>query len=291
MSQYNIFSTVYDLFMDNVPYENWADRIEDILKQNNIDDGLVLDLGCGTGTLTEMLSDRGYDMIGIDSSEDMLAEAQEKHAEKLCFTEYADTDDEEMDDYLVEGLNRVGSGSTSENNAYSGNASEKTADILYLCQDLSEFELYGTVRAVISSCDTLNYITEPDKLLDAFKLINNYLEPDGVFIFDINAPEKYEKVLADNVFAENREDASFIWENTYDSETGINEYALTLFIKDEEEDFYEKYEEYHYQKSYSREEIKQLLNEAGMEIVSLYEEDLRLFYVVKVSEGKKLGNY
>lgn len=281
MAQYTSFSGVYDLFMDNVPYEAWADRIEAVLKDNGIDDGLVLDLGCGTGTLTEMLSKRGYDMIGIDSSEDMLMEAQEKHAQ-MSGEDASDGYSEiiEDEDYLIEGVNRVGSGTSCD----------KTADILYLCQDLSEFELYGTVRAVVSSCDTLNYITEPDKLLQAFKLVNNYLEPDGVFVFDINAPEKYENVLSDNVFAENREEASFIWENTYDRESKINEYALTLFIKDEDEDFYDKYEEFHYQRAYSREEMQKLLDDAGLEIISLNEEDLRLYYVVKVAEGKKLGN-
>lgn len=246
MSQYAEFSNVYDLFMDNVPYEKWADKIESILKSNGIDDGLVLDLGCGTGTLTEIMSGKGYDMIGIDSSEDMLAEAIEKKPENL--------------------------------------------DILYLNQDFTEFELYGTVRAVISTCDSLNYLTEPEDLLNTFKLINNYLEPDGLFIFDMNAPEKYKDVLSDNVYAENRDDASFIWENTYDEESRINEYALTLYIEDEETGLYERCEEYHYQRAYLREEIEEILDSAGFEIVEHYEEELRLFYTAKVADGRKLGN-
>jgi len=247
MSQYTNFSNVYDLFMDNVPYEKWADDIETVLKENGIEDGLVLDLGCGTGTLTELLSKKGYDMIGVDASDDMLAEAMEK-------------------------------------------SYETGSNILYLCQDIREFELYGTVRAVVSSCDTLNYVTDEDDLKEVLRLVNNYLEPDGIFIFDMNAPEKYSEVLADNVFAENRDDASFIWENTYDEETGINEYALTLYIEDEETGLFEKSEEFHYQKAYKREEIARILDESGFEIIENREEDMRMYYTVRVMAGKKVGN-
>ena len=262
MTQYTDFSNVYDLFMDNVPYEKWAEDITVILRENGIEDGLVLDLGCGTGTLTELLYNAGYDMIGIDASEDMLAEAREKQYMSMT---YDDGDLGGLEEAIEPG-------------------------ILYLCQDITEFELYGTVRAIVSTCDTLNYITEPEKLRSVFRLVNNYIEPDGVFIFDMNAPEKYEEVLADNVFAENREDASFIWENSYDRESRINEYALTLFIRDEETELYEKTEELHYQRAYDRDEIADILRESGFEIIKNYEQDLRMYYVVKVMEGKKVGN-
>ncbi len=85
-------------------------------------------------------------------------------------------------------------------------------NILYLQQDMREFELYGTVRAVICLCDSLNYLLEEDDLLTTFKLVNNYLDPNGLFIFDFNTVYKYETVIGDNTIAENREDCSFIWE-------------------------------------------------------------------------------
>ena len=78
MEQYTNFAKVYDLFMDNVPYDKWIEQIKDILHKENIFDGLICDLGCGTGTITEGLSNIGYDMIGIDNSYDMLDIAMEK---------------------------------------------------------------------------------------------------------------------------------------------------------------------------------------------------------------------
>ena len=160
MESYGRFAGVYDVFMDNVNYREWADYIIETLAQDGIRDGLVLELGCGTGTVTEMLADAGYDMIGIDNSEEMLAEAMEKRAE-------------------------------------SGH------DILYLLQDMQDFELYGTVRAVISVCDSMNYLTDEEDLEYLFALVNNYLDPGGLSACDSTkactscvAMEKSVKVLA-----------------------------------------------------------------------------------------------
>ena len=144
MSAYEKFAQVYDLFMDNIDYEGWAEYVTDRLREYEITDGLVLELGCGTGTMTGLLAGKGYDMIGVDNSEEMLAEAMEK---------------------------RVESGQ----------------DILYLLQDMQEFELYGTVRAVVSVCDSLNYITDRDELRHVFELVNNYLDPEGIFLFEVSS--------------------------------------------------------------------------------------------------------
>ena len=222
MEQYTNFAKVYDLFMDNVPYDKWIEQIKDILHKENIFDGLICDLGCGTGTITEGLSNIGYDMIGIDNSYDMLDIAMEK--------KYA-----------------------------SGN------DILYLCQDMREFELYGTVRAVISRCDSLNYIQSLSELKEVFSLVNNYLDPKGVFIFDMNTIHKYHDILGENTFAEVREQASFIWENTYDIEERINEYDLNLFIR-LEDDTYKRFEERHVQRAYTFDEIVSAIESSKMSL-------------------------
>lgn len=224
---YEAFAYVYDNFMDNIPYEEWADYLIGLLKEYGIDSGIIADLGCGTGSMTELLADAGYDMIGIDNSIDMLEIAREKMM-------------------------------------------DSEQQILYLLQDMREFELYGTVHAIVSVCDSMNYILEKEDLVKVFRLANNYLEPRGYFIFDMNTQYKYRTQLGDRTIAEDREDMSFIWDNFYDEETKINEYSLSIFVQ-EEEDLYRKYEEVHYQRAYSLEEVKEAIKEAGMEFVTAYD--------------------
>ena len=142
-------------------------------------------------------------------------------------------------------------------------------DILYLLQDMREFELYGTVAAAVSICDSMNYILDYEDLVEVFRLVNNYLDPNGVFIFDLNTPYKYETLLAENTFAEDREESSFIWENFYDEESRINEYDLTLFIREGE--LYRKFQETHYQKAWTIEELKAAADEAGMIFEAAFE--------------------
>ena len=256
MKAYTNFAEVYDTFMDNVPYEEWAEYLLKVLEQYGIKDGLVLELGCGTGTMTEILNDRGYDMIGVDNSEDMLEIALDK---------------------------RVESGK----------------DILYLLQDMREFELYGTVRAVVSVCDSVNYITEESELEEVFRLVNNYLDPGGIFVFDFNTEYKYREVLGDQTIAESREDCSFIWDNYYYEEERINEYELNLFIREDAEsetegDLYRRFRETHFQRAYTLEEITRIVEESGLQFVTAYEaftkeppsKNSERIYVIAREQGK-----
>jgi predicted TPR repeat methyltransferase len=135
---------------------------------------------------------------------------------------------------------------------------------------MREFELYGTVAAVVSICDCMNYVTEYEDLTEVFRLVNNYLDPKGIFIFDMNTEYKYSEVMGDTTIAEDREDSSFIWENQYEAEEKINIYDLSIFVR-EEEDLYRKYHETHYQRAYSLEEVKAAIEEAGMEFVTAYD--------------------
>ena len=233
MEAYTSFASVYDTFMDNVPYGEWGTYIHSLLCRYGVKDGLVLDLGCGTGTMTEILAGYGYDMIGVDNSGDMLELAMEK---------------------------RLASGH----------------DILYLLQDMREFELYGTVRAVVSVCDSVNYITEPEELAEVFRLVNNYLDPGGLFLFDFNTEYKYREVMGDCTIAEDRGDCSFIWDNCYYEEEKINEYDLTLFIREGSDDngaLYRKYRETHFQRGYTLEEVRELLSSAGLVFQAAYDMD------------------
>ncbi len=232
MDAYTGFAQVYDLFMDNVPYAEWCGYLAGILREYGIEDGLVLDLGCGTGTLTRMLASRGYDMIGIDISEEMLEAAR-------------------------------GGSSREEGGKGAGDG------ILYIRQDMREFELYGTVRANVCACDSLNYIMEYEDLVQVLKLANNYLDPGGVFVFDLNTPYKYREILGEQTIAENREEGSFIWENYYDEAQQVNQYDLTVFVR-EPDGRYRKFEETHFQRAYGLETVKKAIGEAGMEFVAVY---------------------
>ena len=145
-------------------------------------------------------------------------------------------------------------------------------DILYLLQDMREFELYGTVGAIVSVCDSVNYITDPEELLRVFKLCNNYLDPEGILVFDFNTKYKYKEIIGDRTIAENGEDASFIWENWYDAESCINEYDITFFVK-EEEDIYRKFTEEHFQRGYSVSEMKELIERSGMVFLDALDAD------------------
>ncbi|GFI30734.1 cypemycin N-terminal methyltransferase [Lachnospiraceae bacterium] len=241
MEAYTGFARVYDLFMDNVPYGEWSRYLLSLLKEYGAKDGIVLELGCGTGKMTRLLSRAGYDMIGIDNSEEMLQMAREAEYEAK---EYPAVQAE----------------------------SQSREDILYLLQDMREFELYGTVKAVVSICDCVNYILEEEELLQVFRLVNNYLDPGGVFIFDLNTLYKYREVLGENVICENREEGSFIWENFYDEKEKLNQYDLTLFLREEESSpLYRKYEETHFQRGYELKQVKMLLEQAGMEVLAVYD--------------------
>ena len=223
MGAYESFARVYDLFMDNVPYEEWSSYLTGLLREYGICGGTVAELGCGTGKMTRLLAAAGYDMIGVDNSEEMLELALEKKE-------------------------------------------QSGKDILYLCQDMRSFELYGTCRAIVSRCDAVNYLTGTDELLSLFRLVNNYLDPEGIFVFDCNTVHKYETVLADNTIAENRELGSFIWENSYDPDTRINEYDLTLYIREEKEAAprFRRFTETHFQRAYTIEELKTAATAAGL---------------------------
>lgn len=250
MASYETFARVYDNFMDNIPYDEWADYVISLLQEDGIEEGLLLDLGCGTGSMTEKLASAGYDMIGVDFSCEMLEIAQEKS--------------------LKHGH-----------------------DILYLLQDMREFELYGTVRAIVSVCDSMNYIIDEKDLIEVFRLVNNYLDPEGLFIFDMNTLYKYQVLLADHTIAEDRETMSFIWDNYYYEDEKINEYNLHLFLQDED-GRYQKFTENHYQKAYTIEQVSQALEKAGMEFVAVYDaftreppkDDSERIYFIAREKGK-----
>lgn len=361
MQAYTRFAEVYDTFMDNVPYEEWASYLISLLKEYGIEDGVVLELGCGTGNLTRILAESGYDMIGIDNSYEMLEIARDREYEDDYYEgtledeeddSYEDSleyeDDNNYEDNIdLQDKNNISVHSNSQgidsncnsiknedniflgvnNDSYStitfveendleldnyheGYEEEEEGNlsrILYLEQDMRDFELFGTVRAIVSICDSMNYITREEDLLKVFTLANNYLDKGGMFIFDMNTEYKYKHILADNTIAENRDDCSFIWENYYDEKTQLNEYNVTIYVsatdeldevKNNDGRLYERFVETHYQKAYSIERVKELIIKAGLEFIAVYdafthnepnELSERVYFIAKEKEqiGKK----
>ena len=243
MEAYSGFAAVYDMYMDNIPYDSWADNILSLFKKYNMPMEIVCDLGCGTGQMTRRLAAAGYDMIGIDISYDMLMEAM--------------------------------------------NAPDSEG-ILYLCQDMRSFELYGTVGAIVSVCDSINYLQDTSELTAVCSLANNYLDPGGLFIFDVKTVHYYEQ-LGQSTIAENRDEGSFIWENEYDPDTRDNEYYLTIYTANED-GTYDRLEEDHLQHAFTDSEIRDAIASGGLSLLEVLdaatmaaptEDTERLIYIAR----------
>lgn len=212
---YTKFADFYDRLTHDIDYVRWADYLQSAFRKYGKDPKLVLELGCGTGSLAVELSKRGYDMIALDASTAMLNKACEK-------------------------------------------ARKVNLDILFLNQDMRSFELYGTVDAVVCLLDSINYITSLKDIKTVFKLVNNYLNPGGLFIFDVNSPYKLSTVLGNQTFYEFDEDISWVWVNTYNSKDKTTTFDLTFFVKNED-GLYERYDETHIERAFTGEEIRRLL--------------------------------
>ena len=222
---YNGFAYIYDKLTDDVEYEKRAEYIEDIIKKHtNIKPGLMCDLACGTGTMCRILSKKGYDMIGIDSSPDMLNVANQKS----------------------EGLN-----------------------ILYLNQDITNFELYGTVDVIICMLDSVNYLTGDGDVYKLMSLVKNYLNPNGLFIFDVNSPYKFKKILNNNIFTYEQNGIYYTWENCFDGE--YCDFYLEFFVQNDNGS-YERISETHTERMYTKRFLKNTVKKAGLKLEACYKD-------------------
>lgn len=242
------FSNAYDKLQD-ADYNAFFEYYKKVFEKYNLKPELVLDLGCGTGSITLNMAKAGYDMIGIDLSCEMLDIARQKAA--------------------AEGY-----------------------DILFLNQDMTEFELYGTVDAIISSLDSINYITEDGGIEKLFKLCENYLNPGGIMIFDINSEYKLKEVLGNNTFVSEEDDIYYVWQNSFDEEENICSFILDFFVKNNDGS-YDRFSEYQEERAYSKEEIENAVNSSGLKILGCFSDFLfsvpdskseRLFFVLKKAD-------
>lgn len=206
MSIYSI-AELYDHINGNA-YIPYADFLESAFKKADIKVNEVLDLGCGTGGIAAILADRGYDMVALDISPEMLNIAREKNYGK---------------------------------------------NTLLLCQDMRDFELYGTVQAIYSSFDCINYLTEQGDLSKVFALVHNYLESGGLFIFDINTEYRYKNVYDGMSYVYEVGEDMAVWRNAYDEAEKLCEFTVDLFS--EEEGAYYRSTEIQTQKYHSSESV------------------------------------
>ncbi len=226
---YGIFSSVYDILTENVPYERIADSVCSLLHKNGVNGGLLLDLGCGTGTLSFLLEKKGYDIIGVDASEDMLTVANEKKY-------------------------------------------EENSSAMFLCQKGDELDLYGTIDCAVSSLDTINHIDNLEKIEKTFSLISLFMNMDGIFIFDMNTPYKHEKILGNNTFVYDMDEVYCVWQNSFDESSRITSIDLDFFIKNEDDDEYERYSESFCEYSYKVEDIIKIIEKNGFTLLEVYDD-------------------
>ena len=221
---YNEFAYFYDELNSEADYDALYRYVCGELAAHGVTDGIVADFGCGTGELTLMLAQAGYDMIGIDRSEEMLSVLREK-ADELGV------------------LPRL----------------------LLLRQDLLELDLYGTIRAAVSTFDTYNHIGPLPRFEAALRKAAYFMEKDGVFLFDLNTPYKHKSILADQTFDIEAEDAACHWTNRYDEETGRVDIAIDIDYAETGEHFRETFSEY----SYPLDTVCALLRRYGLEPVKI----------------------
>ena len=228
MNSYTDFAYIYDQLMKkDVDYEKWADYIENIFIRYDKNPSLVCDLACGTGNITVPLARRGYDMTGIDVSEDMLNAARGK---------------------------------------------SKDNDILFLNQNIVSLDLYGTMDAFTCMIDGVNYIISPKALLDMLTKIKTcFIEPDGLFIFDISTRHKLQNVIGNNTFIHSDRDVFYAWQNKYIEKKNLSDMLLTFFVKSKN-GYYRRFEERHLQRAYTEAEIRAIAKRAGFKHVDAYDE-------------------
>lgn len=227
MSGYNAFANVYDKLTDNIEYEKRADYISTLFERYGVKGKEpVLDLACGTGSLTIELAKRGYDMIGIDSAYAMLSQAQNKK-----YTE--------------------------------------NADVLFLCQDMTELDLYGTISGAVCMLDSLNHLESADDVRRTIEKVGLFMEHDGIFIFDVNTIYKHREILANNTFVYDCDDVYCVWQNSLNDDDSVD---ISLDIFELEDDAYYRSSEEFIERAYPIADFKKWLGDASFEVLNIYDE-------------------
>lgn len=245
---YHEFAYFYDELNGAADYDALFSYVKHTLTEHKVCNGIVVDLGCGTGDLTLMLAQSGYDMIGVDQSEEMLSVLREK-ADEL----------------------------------------ELSEELLLIHQDICQLDLFGSVRAAVSTFDTFNHIGPRHEFEKAIERVSLFLEPGGIFIFDLNTPYKHEHVLGNNVFELEGSDAHCCWTNKYDAEQHRVEICIHITYHETNEVFEERFYEYSYPLAYVNEVLErygfQLKSVCDGETFSELTQESQRYMIVAIKQG------
>lgn len=222
---YGRFAEVYDTLMKDVPYEEWVNFTLNCISQYKSNVKSILDLGAGTGEITIKLSQNGYQVSGVDLSEEMLSIAEQK-------------------------------------------SSEHKQSIQWLKQDITELEVPHQYDVITSYCDVLNYITEPKDVKNVFQGVYKALEPGGIFLFDVHSLGYIEYVLKDQTFGVVYDEVSYIWFCEGGDSPYTVHHDLTFFVKERQK--YERFDEYHTQRTFPVDTYLEWLQEQGFKIHGIH---------------------
>lgn len=228
MESYNFLAEFYDILTDDINYYQRAIYFDNLIKANGNSGKLLLDLACGTGKLSVQMDKLGYDVIGVDSSSEML---------NIAF------------------INKP-----------------ESSNIQYVCQKMEQLDLFGTVDVVISALDSINHVTNSNSVQSIFNRVSMFLNPDGIFIFDLNTEYKQEYILANNSFVYDFDEVYCVWQNTYNKQSKTTDIDLDIFVNDHD-NVYTRFEEHFQERVYTQTEIESFCNNSGLKIVSIFEGD------------------
>ncbi|MBQ8297794.1 MAG: class I SAM-dependent methyltransferase [Ruminococcus sp.] len=230
MKGYSVFARYYDELTANIDYKKRAEYFHAIIQKfKTTKDNILLDLACGTGSISEEMAKLGYDVIGVDYSEEMLGIAIEKKFDS--------------------GL-----------------------PIQYLCQDMREIDMFGTIDVTICALDSINHLNCIDDVRKVFSRVSLFAEPQGLFIFDVNTLYKHKKILANNTFTYETDNVFCVWENSLNKST--NEVRMNLeFFELNEDGLYSRSSDSFSEKAYSTEQLESLLIKNGFKILARYGDD------------------
>ena len=148
-------------------------------------------------------------------------------------------------------------------------SAEAGLSILYLCQSMEALDLYGTIDTCFCTLDSLNHITEKDKLMAAIDRVALFMNAGGMFVFDVNTVYKHRHILADNTFVYDTDSVYCVWQNSL-KENNIVSIELDLFERDG--GVYRRRTERFKERAYEISELSEMLESAGFEVLAVYDD-------------------